>query len=119
MSDYLIVPTQAAQWSSDGVNDIMTTLKNQRESGLATTQLLGVQPVMVRTNTVEHSEQLARMERDFGAYLWSPITQGVIWEEAATFGESVLSYDPTSKAAQQGWQFVRTFIQKIGEQLYA
>jgi chromosome partitioning protein len=119
MSDYLIVPTQAAQWSSDGVNDIMTTLKNQRESGLATTQLLGVQPVMVRTNTVEHSEQLARMERDFGAYLWSSITQGVIWEEAATFGESVLSYDPTSKAAQQGWQFVRTFIQKIGEQLYA
>jgi chromosome partitioning protein len=118
MSDFLLVTTLPAQWSVDGVSDILQTRQNQVRSGYTNVSLLGVQPVAMRNGPLEHQEQLARLQTTYGDLVWQPVSQSVIWEEAAAYGESVLTWDPDSKASKEAWSFVRTFIETVGEKIH-
>jgi len=103
-TDHLIYPTLCEFWSFDGLAESMShrhAVKQYRDVPIA-----GVVPVRVRSNTLEHSENLDRLREQFRGLVWTPIPERIVWAEASTYQVPVFVHDPGSDAAGHAWELV-------------
>jgi chromosome partitioning protein len=108
-TDYVIYPTQLAWTSFDGLVEsiqhrMQANQTRQSRWQLPGIEVLGIVPTMYRSVTTEQRDNLAELQKQFGAMVWEPIPQATIWQEAESRARSVYSLDPNCDAAGHVWE---------------
>lgn len=113
-TDYLLIPTRLEWFGFDGVARSMQNKKAfdqfRMSRGLLPTELAGIVPTMFKKKTLEHTENLKLLQEQFGAKVYTPIHDRVIWAESNHARKSLFSYQPKSMAAKDAWRFSEEFI---------
>ena len=86
-TDGIIYPTKCEAWSFDGLRESLTH-KDQfspirQQYNLNDIKVLGVVPTMYRGRTLEHQDNLRRLQDTFGSLVWKPLPVRTIWTEVA------------------------------------
>jgi chromosome partitioning protein len=109
-TDFIIYPTKCEYLSFDG---LVESIKHREAAqvhrdkwNLGPIDVLGIIPTMYRKQTVEHSENLKELRRQFGDKVWPPVHQRTIWTEAVTIRQPVFAIAPDSKAAAEALAMV-------------
>ena len=109
-TDAILYPTKCEYLSFDGlvesINHRQAAQAYRDKWNLGDIAVLGIVPTMYRTQTVEHSENLKELKKQFGDLVWPPIMQRTIWTEAATMRQPVFALAPNTKAAAEAWSLV-------------
>jgi len=115
-SDGVLYPTMCADLHIDGLVRAMEAREEaaaiRASMGLPDIDVIGIQPCIYRMKTLEHEEYLTWLKSQY-ADVWSPISQSVLWEEAARARQPVFMYAPETGAAKQAWQMVKTFHERV------
>jgi chromosome partitioning protein len=103
-AQHVIYPTLAEFWSFDG---LAASIDRQRNTAAYNNlAIAGIVPVRVRAHTLEHAENLRALRAQFGALVWEPIPDSIIWAEAATYQLPVFAYAPDHSASESAWGLV-------------
>ncbi|MBI5959075.1 MAG: ParA family protein [Chloroflexi bacterium] len=105
-ADGVLIPTECEFLSLDGLVETMNRAKaiaTYYHTGL---HVLGIVPNKYRASTIEHRENLAKLQEQFGALVWRPIPLSIVWAEAAMFALPVFHYTPDHDAASIVWEIV-------------
>lgn len=109
-TDAIIYPTMLEAWSLDG---LIESLSHREEAGrqrdrfnLAKIEVLGIIPTKYRGVTLEHRENLDRLNKRFKSLMWEPVAERTIWAEAASQQRPVYRFAPNSDAALECWDLV-------------
>ena len=98
----LLVPIQPSFYPLQGTNDLLATYQHVKEKLNPTLELLGVLITMYDPRTTIAKEALAEIQNAFGnKVLDTIIHRNVKIEESPAAGQSILTYAPKSKAAQE------------------
>lgn len=121
-SDGIIYPTRPEILSFDGLTESWSHRKNadgyrQSAYALPLIRVLGIVPMMVEEQTVEHSLNLARLREQFRSLVWPCISKSILWAESNAYGQPVYQLNPSHKAADQVWEVVDRVEEVIREQL--
>lgn len=113
-TDAILYPTKCEYLSFDGlvesINHRQAAQAYRDKWNLGSIEVLGIVPTMYRNQTVEHSENLRELEKQFGKLVWTPIMQRTIWAEAATMRRPVFSIAPETKAAAEAMELVERVL---------
>jgi chromosome partitioning protein len=113
----LIYPTELSALSFKSLMESFAhrDLFAQTKSGMNLGDLhtLGIIPTKVRLKTVEHSENLNMLRKEYGDLVWPPLTLSITWEEAAMQNRPVFSYAPESAAAKEMWRLVSQTVEAL------
>lgn len=98
----LLVPIQPSFYPLQGTNDLLATYQHVKEKLNLTLDLLGVLITMHDPRTTIAREAITEIQNAFGEkVLETIIHRNVKIEESPAAGQSVLTYAPKSKAAQE------------------
>lgn len=118
-TDFIIIPTMMEFLGINGMVQSMEHaamfIDNKKVMQLPPLRVMGIVPTMVRTNTVEHSENIAELQANYGALVWDAITHRIAWGEAMNQQQPVWSIDPTSKATAEAKTLVHRVKMELGE----
>lgn len=113
-TDAILIPTRLEWFGFDGVARSMANKKAfdqfRMSKGLQPTELAGIVPTMFKKKTLEHTENLKLLQEQFGAKVFTPINDRVIWAESNHAKKSLFSYQPNSMAAKDAWRFSQEFM---------
>lgn len=118
-SDYLLLPTECEMYSFEGLAE--SILHNQqaqdtaRALGLPAVEVMGIIPTMYRPKTVTHSTALEALKERYGDLIWQPITNRIIWAEAALNKQLIYGFAPESKAAKEAHQLIQRIVEVVYE----
>lgn len=116
-ANYFLYVTELAYMSLDGLNESVQTLqKLNKETGRFRdyeAQILGVIPNKARYNLRVQRRKSQSLNKQFAGLIFDPVFQGVAWEEAADYGQTVFSYSPDSKEAQRAMRLVEEVVAKV------
>ncbi len=106
----IVYPTECEYLSIDGLaqsfqhrRDLQPT---RSQWGLGELEVMGIVPTRYRATTLLHSTNLARLQKNFGSKVWSPLTLATIWGEASAQRRPVFHVAPDSRAAHEMWEVV-------------
>lgn len=121
-ADAVIYPTKAEIWSFDGLvgawaHRDQAGQYRQTMFGLPPIKVMGIVPMMVEKNTVEHSRNLASLREKFGALVWPELAKRIIWSETTKYCRPVYSLAPNHEAALELWEVIDRVEEGIREQL--
>jgi len=119
-TDGIIYPTKCEAWSFDGLRESLTH-KDQfspirRQYHLSDIKVLGVVPTMYRGRTLEHQDNLRRLQDMFGKLVWQPLPVRTIWAEVTSARRTVFSLAPKSSTAADAWRLVDKLEERVYEQ---
>jgi len=119
-TDGIIYPTKCEAWSFDGLRESLTH-KDQfspirQQYNLNDIKVLGVVPTMYRGRTLEHQDNLRRLQDTFGSLVWKPLPVRTIWTEVASARRTVFSLAPGSSTAEDAWRLIEQLEERIYEQ---
>lgn len=103
-TDAVLYPTLLEYWAFDGLAEAIVhqrVLQERRQVAVA-----GVVPMRMRKSTLEHCENLAALQKQFGDLVWEPVPERIIWAEAATAQKPVFVHAPDTEAASHAWELV-------------
>lgn len=103
-TDYMIYPTLCEYWSFDGLAESLG--RKEAVRSVHDVKVLGIIPYRVRLQTLEHSENLQRLQEQFGDLVWEPVPDSIVWAEAAAFQLPVFVHAPEHSAAKLSMQLV-------------
>lgn len=110
-TDGIIYPTMLSYTSFDGL--VESVLHRQAADktraarwGMKPIDVLGIVPVALRQQTVEHQQNAAELVKQFRGLVWPPLVQRVIWQESESAALPVWALDPASPAAREIWKLV-------------
>ena len=116
-TDAILYPTKCEFLSFDGLVESMkhrTQAEHHRKRwGLEPIRMLGIIPTMFRGKTLEHTENLAEMQKMFGNAVWKPIPQRTIWTEITRMHSMVWTVAPTSFAAADAIEMGQRFLEEL------
>ncbi len=93
-ADYVIVPLHLKGFSLDGLNDLLTTVKQLQKSKNPKLQVLGLQPTMCDFRRAEEEELLSLLAEKYGSLMLPPTTNRADVEYAINEGLDIFSYRP-------------------------
>lgn len=116
-TDAIIYPTLCETFSLEGLLKTMrhreSFAQNRQKQIGRMIQTMGIIPMMYRAKTVEHSENLADLRKEFGQTVWDPIPLRITWSEASTMRRPVFNVAPETRAAQDAWRMVNRAIAEL------
>jgi chromosome partitioning protein len=110
-TDHILLPTELEYYSFQGLVHSL-----QYRQGYDTRRLqfvgrhinlMGIIPTKYRGKTLEHEENLQRLQSQFGDKVWPPLPLRIVWGEAPLRKRSIFNYAPTSIAAREAWNLVK------------
>lgn len=114
---YIIHPTETTFLSLDGLKASHESVKSysakKKELGLEPIELIGIIPTKFRPKTLEHQEKFTMLREAFKEYVWHPMPQSVVWEEAMARRLSIFSYVPDHPVVLDAWKVVEMTERKI------
>ena len=102
-SNYIMIPTELSRFSFDGINQVIRLMNNIGAIHNAT--ILGIIPMMVQPNTLEHADRMDELKQEYGDLVWDDvaISRSIVWSEAADAAMSIFEYVPDHKSSKQMW----------------
>ena len=119
-TDGIIYPTKCEAWSFDGLRESLMH-KDQfspirQQYNLNDIKVLGVVPTMYRGRTLEHQDNLRRLQDTFGGLVWKPLPVRTIWAEVTSARRTVFSLAPGTTTAEDAWGLVDQLEGRVHEQ---
>jgi chromosome partitioning protein len=100
-ADSVLIPVQAEYYALDGLRQLLQTIRMVQQSLKPSLKILGALITMFDPRTRLSNEVFNELYRCFPDRLFrSVIPRSVKLSEAPSFGRSILSHDPSSKAAR-------------------
>lgn len=116
-TDAILYPTLCESFSLQGLMKTMqhqqSFAQNRQKQTGRPIHTLGVVPMMFRPKTVEHSENLADLKRQFGQRVWDPLPLRITWSEANTMRRPVFNVAPHTAAAADAWRVIDRAITEM------
>jgi len=109
-SDGVLIPCAVDYLASDGVINIVGTLKRIHEEYKWRGRILGILPTFYDEVTRESKATLEDLKKRFGSVMLGPIHRATILRECAVEGKTIFELDPKSRAAQQYSELVQYVI---------
>jgi chromosome partitioning protein len=104
-TDYIVFPTKTEYLSFDGlakaISHLQAVNEDRAERNKPPVEVLGIVPMMYRSTTVEHQENLKLLKEYYGDYVLNTISERTIWAEATAKQVSIWNYAPGSIAARE------------------
>jgi len=100
-SDLVIVPSPAEALGSDGVRQVIETMKRLSTEKAWKGGLFGVLPTFFMENVREHQLTLASLRSSLGSLLLPPIHRAAVLAECPAFGRTIFEQDPNCRAARE------------------
>lgn len=113
----IVYPTKCEYLSFDG---LMESLRHREEADLHREELklnrianLGIIPMMYRSATMEHRDNLADLQEQFGDLVWEPVKMRTVWTEAARIRRCIWNFAPDAEAASDAMRLVEHFEEEL------
>lgn len=103
-SDWVIYPTLLETWSLEGLADSIERLEAVQQSRQV--RVAGIVPTRFRATTLEHKENLERLQGRFGGFVWAEMPERIVWAEAASYRRPVFLHASGTDAALHAWELV-------------
>lgn len=100
-SDLVIVPTPAEALGSDGVRQVLETMKRLSSEKEWKGGLFGVLPTFYMEQVKEHHLNLEALNVNLGDLVLPPIHRAVVLAECPAFGKTIFEHSPDCRAAQE------------------
>jgi chromosome partitioning protein len=100
-SDLVIVPTPAEALGSDGVRQVLETMKRLSSEKGWKGGLFGVLPTFYMENVREHKINLNTLRSTLSDLVLPPIHRAAVLAECPAFGQTIFEHDPHCRAAQE------------------
>ena len=100
-SDLVIVPTPAEALGSDGVRQVLETMKRLSAERAWQGGLFGVLPTFYMQQVKEHYLTLDSLRTSLGDLVLPPIHRAAVLAECPAFGQTIFEQDPNCRAAQE------------------
>ncbi|MFA5551264.1 MAG: ParA family protein [Trueperaceae bacterium] len=115
-ADLLIVPLQTEYYALEGIASMMETIERVRGSINADLRILGILLTMYDGRTRLSQEVEENVRRHFGEQVFrAVIPRTVRLAEAPSYGESVLSYAPSSQGAQAYRALAEEVLERVSQ----
>lgn len=112
-SDYLIVPIQCEYYALEGLGQLMQTIELVQGNLNPDLQLLGVVLTMNDARTNLSSQVIDEVKNYFGSDVFNTIIpRNVRLSEAPSFGEPIVTYDPSSRGAKAYKELAKEVIER-------
>jgi chromosome partitioning protein len=112
-SDYLIVPIQCEYYALEGLGQLMQTIELVQSNLNPDLQLLGVVLTMNDARTNLSSQVIDEVKNYFGKDVFNTIIpRNVRLSEAPSFGEPIVTYDPSSRGAKAYKELAKEVIER-------
>ena len=99
-ADGVIIPTACDSLATEGAAEVLATLETLRVRHSWSGWVVGVLPTFFDEVTKESATVLADLRETFGEDLvMSPIHRATVLRECSAYGQTILEYAPTSRAA--------------------
>lgn len=112
-SDVVIVPTTTDYLSLTAAVEVEQIVELYRKTENPRLRLLGVVPTLTRRNTMIHDAGMTFLRRRYGDLLMDDIPDRTAWRQAAWEAQTVLTYEPKGRAAEEAWNFVDTVLDRL------
>lgn len=114
-SDSVLIPVQAEYFALEGLGQLMSTVQLIKQSIKPELDIMGAVITMFDPRTKLSKQVLEELYRHFPQKIFrSVIPRSVRLAEAPSFGQTILHYDPSSKAAQAYAKLAQEFVHKEG-----
>lgn len=100
-SDLVIVPTPAEALGSDGVRQVLETMKRLSTEKAWQGGLFGVLPTFYMEQVKEHHLTMETLRSTLGDLVLPPIHRAAVLAECPAFGQTIFEHDPNCRAAQE------------------
>ena len=115
-ADLLIVPLQTEYYALEGIASMMETIERVRGSINSDIRILGILLTMFDGRTRLSQEVEENVRRHFGQQVFQTvIPRTVRLAEAPSYGESVLSYAPSSQGAQAYRALAEEVLERVSQ----
>lgn len=99
-ADYVLIPTATEFLSSNGLMQMMSSLKHLTQHGWDG-KLLGILPTFYDDSTKESRTTLEEIKKEFGEAVLAPIHRATLLRECAAEGKMVHEIDPLHRATRE------------------
>lgn len=118
-SDYLLIPTELAYTSFDGMISSIQSKRGaddgrKRFYELPPIEIMGIIPTKYRAGTMEQASNYRNLKEKFGALVWSPLPMRTLWTETESTALPVWKLDNHSEASDECW----SLIQQVEKHIY-
>ena len=100
-SDLVVVPTPAEALGTDGVRQVLETMKRLSSEKGWKGGLFGVLPTFFMETVKEHHLNLDALHSSLGNLILPPIHRAAVLAECPAFGQTIFEHDPNCRAAQE------------------
>lgn len=112
-ADSVLIPVQAEYYSLEGLGQLMQTINMVRQSIKPELGIMGAVITMFDSRTNLSRQVLEELYKHFPEKIFrSVIPRSVRLAEAPSFGQSILHYDPSSKAAKAYERLAKEFLMR-------
>lgn len=112
-ADSVLIPVQAEYYALEGLGQLMNTINMVRQSIKPELEIMGAVITMFDSRTKLSRQVLEELYKHFPDRIFrSVIPRSVRLAEAPSFGQSILHYDPSSKAAKSYERLAKEFLSR-------
>lgn len=110
-SSHLIIPIQSSYFALEGTDDLLETLEKVRSRSNPDLALLGVVITMYDKRTVIAKDSVNHIKKLFGRKVFNTvISRSVRLEESPAYKESIFTFAPNSKGAEEYQQLAKEIV---------
>ncbi len=110
-ASHLIIPIQASYFALEGTDDLLETIEKVRARSNPDLALLGVVITMYDKRTVIAKDSVTHIKKLFGRKVFNTvISRNVRLEESPAYKESIFTFAPNSKGAEEYQQLAKEII---------
>lgn len=113
MADLILIPTQLARWSLDGIGEVYRIMADAADEHHA--EVLGIVPTMTELHTNEDRERLQELVERYPGLVWQEamLSKSTVWKQAADVQKSIFKYAAGEPAARAGQRLLKHFMEGI------
>lgn len=109
---HLIIPIQSSYFALEGTDDLLETIDKVRSRSNPDLALLGVVVTMYDKRTVIAKDSVEHINKLFGRKVFNTIiSRSVRLEESPAYKESIFTFAPDSKGAEEYQQLAREIVE--------
>jgi chromosome partitioning protein len=110
-ASHLIIPIQSSYFALEGADDLLETIEKVRSRSNPDLALLGVVITMHDRRTVIAKDSMAHIKKLFGRKVFKTIiSRNVRLEESPAYKESIFTFAPNSKGAEEYQQLAKEIV---------
>lgn len=117
-ADSVLIPIQCEYYALEGLSQLTNTIKRVKKTLNPSIKIEGVLATMYNARTNLSLQVMEELKKFFSTTLYkTTIPRNVRLSEAPGFGESIITYDITSKGAEAYIALAREFLKRNGKEV--